>query len=67
MYKVRCYNRNGDLHHEDFYETLDEAKKRRTEWGRLIGLKPEPSTDFAYYPTIWKRTGINKFERLEGY
>lgn len=74
-FKVRCYRRNGDLDHEEFFDTLDEAVRRRTEWGLSIGLRPEPSADFAYYPTIheWKRRryfdGTEDFgwERLMGY
>ena len=66
MYKLRCYKRNGDLDHEEYAKTLDEAKEKRTKWGLSIGLKPEPSIDFAYYPTIWKQNG-NDWERMEGY
>lgn len=67
MYKIRCYKRNGDLDHEEFFQTLAGAGTRRTEWALSIGLEPEPTTkDYAYYPTIWKQT-MNGWERMEGY
>lgn len=68
-YKIRCYTKNGDLDHEEFFDTLDDARKRRTEWGLSIGLDPEPTTrHFAYYPTIWKyNDDNNKYKRVEGY
>ena len=46
-YKIRCYDQLGNLDHEEFFDSLDEAKKRRTEWGLSIGLRPEPSSDFS--------------------
>lgn len=66
MYKIRCYKRNGDLDHEEFVETFDEAKAERTKWGLSIGLEPEPSNDFAYYPTIWEQ-GTDGWNRIAGY
>lgn len=68
-YKIRCYKRSGDLDHEEFFDTLEEAETRRTEWGLSIGLRPEPSSDFAYYPTIWKEVyaDSNIWNRVEGY
>ena len=75
-YKIRCYKRNGDLDHEEFFNTLKEAEHRRTEWGLSIGLEPEPTyKDFAFYPTIWEwkerkyYDGNTDFgwERLYGY
>ena len=66
MYKIRCYTKYGDLDHEEYFETLEEAKERRNEWGLNIGLRPEPSSDFPYYPTIWKGNAKG-FERVEGY
>ena len=65
-YKVRCYDRLGNAHHEVYCNTLEQAKKVRTEWGQTIGLTPEPSNDFARYPTIWK-SNKGKWERIEGY
>ena len=65
-YKIRCYTKNGDLDHEEFFNTLERATARRTEWGLSIGLKPEPSWDFAFYPTVWKLTE-NGYRRIEGY
>ena len=50
-FKVRCYKRSGDLDHEEFFDALEDAVKYRTKWGLSIGLKPEPSIDFPYYPT----------------
>ena len=66
MYKIRCYKRNGDLDHEEFVEFFDEAVAKRTKWGLSIGLEPEPSIDFAYYPTIWKQSSEG-WKRVEGY
>ena len=74
-YKIRCYKRNGNLDHEEFIDSLQEAEQRRTEWGMSIGLKPEPSLDFPYYPTIWEWKQREYFDgstdygyiRLEGY
>ena len=65
-YKIRCYTKKGDLDHEEFFDTLEQAVARRTEWGLSIGLKPEPSIDFAYYPTIWE-SAENGYRRLLGY
>lgn len=65
-YKIRCYTKNGDLDHEETFGALEQAKDRRTEWGLSIGLRPEPSFDFAYYPTIWKMTETG-YRRVEGY
>lgn len=67
MYKIRCYDRYGNLHHEEYVEFLDEAKEIRTKWGLSIGLEPEPTIHhFAYYPTIWEQSE-NGWRRLEGY
>lgn len=68
-FRVRCYNRRGDFDHETPCDSIEEAEKIRTEWGIRIGLKPEPSTDFAKYPTIWKKTSDNPevWERILGY
>lgn len=65
-YKIRCYTKHGDLDHEETFSTLEQAATRRTEWGLSIGLAPEPSSDFAYYPTIWENTE-NGYRRIEGY
>ncbi len=54
MYIVRCYDRQGNFSYSVNAATLDDAKNIRTNHGHKIGLKPEPSLDFAYYPTIWK-------------
>lgn len=76
QFKIRCYKRNGDLDHEEFASSLKEAQERRKNWGKFIGLPPEPTTfAFAYYPTIWKwklreyadGTTDYGYERLEGY
>ena len=70
---VVCYKRSGDTDHILIVGTLKEAVKVRTEWGLSIGLKPEPSIDFGYYPTIWAYMGsgdINdrcNYIRLPGY
>ena len=65
-YKVRCYRRNGDLSHEMLYKTLEDAEAERTRWGHHIGLRPEPSGDFAFYPTIWEQE-CEGWKRLPGY
>lgn len=66
-YKIRCYTKTGDLDHEEYFETMEEAVQRRTKWGLSIGLDPEPSIrHFAYYPTIWEYKD-DKYERVEGY
>lgn len=64
-YKVRCYTRRGDFDHEEFTDTLEKAKQIRTEWGLSIGLRPEPSYDFAYYPTVWEFCG-DVYKRVRG-
>lgn len=65
-YKIRCYTRQGNLDHEETFSTLEQAAARRTEWGLSIGLKPEPSIDFANYPTIWESTE-DGYRRIAGY
>ena len=67
-YKIRCYKRNGKIEKEVYAHTFREAESIRMEHGRKIGLKPEPSTDFALYPTIWEydlETG--DYHRIKGY
>ena len=67
-YKIHCYKINGDLDHKEYFDCLDTAIRRRKEWGESIGLKPEPSFDFAYYPTIFQwNDKINEYVRIEGY
>lgn len=65
-FKIRCYNKQGDLDHEEFFDTLEQAAARRAEWGLSIGLLPEPSIDFASYPTIWESTE-DGYCRVAGY
>jgi hypothetical protein len=72
-YMVVCYNRDGDTDHVLYADTLAEARKARTAWGLSIGLRPEPSIDFGFYPTIWKYNGEGKvrdrsnYRRVMGY
>lgn len=72
-YMVICYNRDGDTDHILYLNSLEEAKQERTSWGLSIGLRPEPSSDFGYYPTIWKYCGEgdikdrNNYTRIMGY
>lgn len=54
MYKVRLYTKDGDFIREVFVNSMDEAKLIRNDHAMSIGLRPEPSTDFALYPTIWE-------------
>ena len=65
-YKIRCYKNNGDLDHEEYAGTLEIAQRIRTAWASKIGLRPEPSPDFAYYPTIWVKKE-DGYERCLGY
>lgn len=67
MYKLRLYDRKGNLDHEEIFDTLQGAINRRTEWGIKIGLAPEPSSDFARYPTIWKKNSEGEYDRILGY
>lgn len=66
MYKVRCYTNDGDFSHEKYFDMFEDARKYRTEWGLSIGLKPEPSDDFAYYPTVWRERENGTYERIRG-
>ena len=66
-YKVKCYNKSGDLDHEEFCDMLAQAETIRKNWGLKIGLRPEPSMDFAKYPTIWVLSNNGEWKRVEGY
>ena len=66
-YRIRCYKRSGDLDHEEYADTLEEAKDIRAKWGSKIGLQPEPSLDFAFYPTIWEKQPNGSYMRIPGY
>ncbi len=66
-YKVRCYSKSGNLQKEVYAASMEEAKAIRTDHGLSIGLKPEPSMDFARYPTIWKLQADGSYERVAGY
>ena len=67
-YKIRLYNRRGDLIEERYTKTLREAETIRSMHALLIGLEPEPTCrDFALYPTIWKRDAAGNYTRLLGY
>jgi len=63
-YKIRCYTRDGDLDHEECFETMEEAIQGRAKWGTVIGLELE--RHFAYYPTIWEYKN-GEYKRIEGY
>ena len=65
-YKVRFYDKNGDLDHEETVDSLTDAADKRTAWGEQIGLSPEPSIDFPKYPTIWAKWK-DGYERVMGY
>ena len=73
MFLVRCYNKYGGYHHSSKTDTLEKAEIIRRNWGTSIGLAPEPSMDFAKYPTIWKYNGggdpdiMDSYERMPGY
>ena len=65
-YKVICYNKSGDRDHIEYSENLEDAKNIRTTWGKKIGLKPEPSSDFSKYPTVWELSIDNEYYRVAG-
>ena len=54
FFKVKCYDRSGSIHHEELCTSLLKAKEASKEWIKRLGLRPEPSGDFVYYPTIWE-------------
>ena len=57
-YKLTCYKRNGDLDHEEYYDTFPEAKEGREEWCKLPDYN-----QFERSPTIWQRSG-NEYRKL---
>lgn len=68
IYKIRLYNKNGDLAGERYTKTLQEAEKVRAMWAACIGLEKEPTyKHFALYPTIWKQNENGEYIRLLGY
>ena len=73
LFMVVCYNRQGYTDHIRFARTLKAARDIRTIWGIKIGLRPEPSSDFGLYPTIWEYSGEGdekdrkNYKRLAGY
>lgn len=60
------YTRRGDYCGFETFETETAAAAARTRHGLSIGLRPEPSADFALYPTVWKLEN-DSYKRLSGY
>ena len=62
MYKLRFYNKTGankgNLHHEEFFQTLKELQSR---YNAVFVYN-----DFSLNPTAWKQTE-NGWKRIAGY
>ncbi len=46
LYKVVCYQRSGELHHEELCCSLYKAKESKKQWARL-------HKETTFCPTIW--------------
>lgn len=63
MYKLRFYKKTGydkgNLDHEEFFNTLEEATERFKE----VFIKE----DYALNPTVWEQVTTNIYARLQGF